>query len=37
MRRTIGNVFWLGTKELRAFSHDFVLVALVSTGSRFHT
>ena len=29
MRRTIGNVFWLGTKELRAFSHDFVLVALV--------
>ena len=29
MRRTIGNIFWLGTKELRAFSHDFVLVALV--------
>ena len=29
MRRTIGNVFWLGTKELHAFSHDFVLVALV--------
>ena len=23
------NIFWLGTKELRAFSHDFVLVALV--------
>ena len=29
MRRTIANIFWLGTKELRAFSHDFVLVALV--------
>ena len=25
MRRTIANIFWLGTKELRAFSHDFVL------------
>lgn len=29
MRRTIANIYWLGTKELRAFSHDFVLVALV--------
>ena len=29
MGRTIANIFWLGTKELRAFSHDFVLVALV--------
>ena len=29
MRRMIANIFWLGTKELRAFSHDFVLVALV--------
>jgi len=29
MRRTIANIFWLGTKELRAFSHDVVLVALV--------
>lgn len=29
MRRTIANIFWLGTKELRAFSHDYVLVALV--------
>jgi ABC-2 type transport system permease protein len=25
----IANIFWLGTKELRAFGHDFVLVALV--------
>ena len=22
MRRMIANIFWLGTKELRAFSHD---------------
>jgi ABC-2 type transport system permease protein len=29
MRRMVANIFWLGTKELRAFSHDFVLVALV--------
>ena len=29
MRRMAANIFWLGTKELRAFSHDFVLVALV--------
>ncbi|HEY7664146.1 MAG TPA: ABC transporter permease [Xanthobacteraceae bacterium] len=29
MGRTLANIFWLGTKELRAFSHDFVLVALV--------
>jgi ABC-2 type transport system permease protein len=29
MRRTIANIFWLGTKELRAFGQDFVLVALV--------
>jgi ABC-2 type transport system permease protein len=29
MRRAVANIFWLGTKELRAFSHDFVLVALV--------
>jgi len=29
MRKTIANIFWLGTKELRAFSHDYVLVALV--------
>ena len=32
MRRTTANIFWLGTKELRAFSHDFVLVALVDLG-----
>ena len=25
MRRMVANIFWLGTKELRAFSHDFVL------------
>lgn len=29
MRRKLANIFWLGTKELRAFSHDHVLVALV--------
>ena len=29
MRRMIANIFWLGTKELRAFGHDLVLVALV--------
>ena len=29
MRRMIANIFWLGTKELRAFGRDFVLVALV--------
>lgn len=29
MRRTIANIFWLGTKELRAFAHDYVLLALV--------
>jgi ABC-2 type transport system permease protein len=27
--RTLANIFWLGTKELRSFSHDFVLVAFV--------
>ena len=29
MISSFSNIFWLGTKELRAFSHDFVLVALV--------
>jgi ABC-2 type transport system permease protein len=29
MRRILSNIFWLGTKELRAFSHDVVLFALV--------
>lgn len=27
--RKIANIFWLGTKELRSFSHDFVLLGLV--------
>ncbi len=27
--RTIGNIFWLGTKELISFLHDYVLVAFV--------
>jgi ABC-2 type transport system permease protein len=27
--RTIGNIFWLGTKELRSFMRDFTLLALV--------
>jgi ABC-2 type transport system permease protein len=26
---TIANVFWLGTKEIRSFLHDFVLLAFV--------
>ena len=26
---SIANIFWLGTKELRSFLHDFVLLALV--------
>ena len=25
----IGNIFWLGTKELRSFLHDYVLLGLV--------
>jgi ABC-2 type transport system permease protein len=27
--RSISNIFWLGLKELRSFSHDWVLVGLV--------
>ena len=27
--RSVANIFWLGTKELRSFLHDFVLLALV--------
>ena len=27
--RAIGNIFWLGTKEIRSFLRDWVLVALV--------
>jgi ABC-2 type transport system permease protein len=27
--RAIANIFWLGTKELRSFSHDYVLVVFV--------
>jgi ABC-2 type transport system permease protein len=27
--RMIANIFWLGTKELRSFLHDFVLLGLV--------
>jgi len=26
---SLSNIFWLGAKELRSFTHDFVLVALV--------
>ena len=35
MRRMIANIFWLGTKELRAFSHDLVLVAFVAWAFSF--
>ena len=27
--QSLGNIFWLGTKELRSFMHDFVLLGLV--------
>jgi ABC-2 type transport system permease protein len=27
--RSLSNIFWLGVKEIRSFSHDFVLVSLV--------
>jgi ABC-2 type transport system permease protein len=27
--RTLANIFWLGTKELRAFMRDYVLLGLV--------
>jgi ABC-2 type transport system permease protein len=27
--RRVANIFWLGTKELRSFIHDFVLLGLV--------
>lgn len=27
--RSLGNIFWLGTKELRSFMHDAVLLGLV--------
>jgi len=26
---TLGNIFWLGTKELRSFMRDYVLLGLV--------
>ena len=29
MMRTISNIFWLGTKELRSFMHDYTLLGLV--------
>lgn len=27
--RSLANIFWLGTKELRSFAHDFVLLGLI--------
>jgi len=27
--RSLANIFWLGTKELRSFAHDYVLVGLI--------
>ena len=27
--RALANIFWLGTKELRSFQRDFVLMGLV--------
>ena len=29
MMRMLANIFWLGTKELRSFTHDYVLMAFV--------
>jgi ABC-2 type transport system permease protein len=29
MGRALSNIFWLGTKELRSFVHDYVLLGLV--------
>ena len=29
MMRSLSNIFWLGTKELRSFLHDYVLIGLV--------
>ena len=29
MRRSLSNIFWLGTKETRSFLHDYVLIGLV--------
>jgi ABC-2 type transport system permease protein len=29
MMRKVANIYWLGIKELRSFSHDFVLLGLV--------
>jgi ABC-2 type transport system permease protein len=29
VRRTLANIYWLGTKELRSFLRDFVLLGLV--------
>jgi ABC-2 type transport system permease protein len=30
MMKKAANIYWLGVKELRSFSHDFVLLALVA-------
>ena len=32
MRRTLANIFWLGTKELRSLRHDFVLLGAGDLG-----
>ena len=32
---SIANIFWLGTKELRSFLHDYVLLALVAYSFSF--
>ena len=29
MMRKVANIYWLGIKELRSFSHDLVLLGLV--------
>jgi ABC-2 type transport system permease protein len=29
MLRTLQNIYWLGTKELRSFARDYVLLAFV--------
>ena len=33
MKQTLSNIFWLGTKELRSFFRDWVLLGLVTNGN----
>ena len=35
--RKLANIFWLGTKELRSFAHDYVLLGSSSTPFRWRS